>query len=173
MKSLPPIVAVPVKFGLVGGAMTILLFLVIYFLGQNPLLVYGNFDFSFLLLPVFIFFSIKEFRDYKNHKQLGFWQSMAVGIISYVTMALISAFFIWFFLNFINSELVSGYIADRIQLIVHMKGELIEKLGTEMYEKTYHELESTTAYVIALDDFLKKIFIGLFLTLILSVILRK
>ena len=173
MKKTHPIIAVPLKFGLVGAGIAILLFLLLYFLGKNPLIIYGNFDFSFLLIPVFIFFSIKEFRDYKNNRELLFWQGMSVGFINYFVIALVSALFIYIFLSFVDLELVSGYVADRMQIMNEMKGEMVKQMGEDVFTRTYAELGNTTAYVIALDDFLKKIVIGLFLTIIISVLLRR
>ena len=61
MKKASPIIAIPLRFGIFGGGLSILLFLALYFLGNNPLTVYRNFDFSFILLPIFIYFSIQIF----------------------------------------------------------------------------------------------------------------
>lgn len=173
MKNLPPLVGTPLRFGLVGGVLSIFLFLGIYFYNENPLIVFRKFDFGFLLLPVFIFFSIREFRDYKNGGELRFWQGMSVGFLTYMIVAFLSAFFIWIFVDFFEPQLLAGYIADRTQLIVSMKEEMIAQLGESIYDKTYAEIQQISVLEVALDDFLKKIFIGLFLTIIISVLLRK
>lgn len=173
MSNTHPLVTVPVKYGLFGGFFSIVLFLILYFLGKNPLVVAGIFDFGLILIPIFIFFSIKEFRDYRNNKELRFWQGMTVGFINYVTIATVSALFIWLFLTLIDEQLLTSYIGDRTALLVENKQQFIESLGDITYEETLVELENTTAYIIAVDDFLKKVFIGLFLTIIFSVILRR
>lgn len=173
MKKLPPLVSTPLRFGAVGGALIILLFLGIYFFYANPLIVFRKFDFGFLLLPVFIFFSIREFRDYKNAGELRFWQGMTVGFLTYMVVAFCSAFFIWVFVSFFDPQLLVGYIADRTQLIEGMKDEMIAQLGESVYEQAYNEVQHVAVWEVALDDFLKKIFIGLFLTIIISVLLRK
>ena len=173
MKISNPLIAVPVKYGFVGGMLSILVFVLVYQLDRNPLTVYGNFDFSFLLFPIFIAFSLKDFRDNWNDKSMKFWQGMTIGFINYSAIAIISAIFIFLFLTFIDHTLLTEYISDRSLLIVEMKDEMIKTMGQAVYETTYREVQETTAYVIALDDFLKKVFIGLFLTIILSVIFRK
>lgn len=167
-----PLLAVPIKYGLVGGILSVLIFSIIYVLGKNPLIIYRDFDFSFLLLPIFIAFSIKEFRDNWNNRSLKFGEGMTVGFINYLIVATISGVFIFIFLN-IESFMLAEYISDRSLLIMNIKDDMIKTMGQEVYQQTYNDLQDTTAYVIALDDFLKKIFIGLFLTIIISIIFKK
>ena len=172
MKIKSPLLAVPIKYGLVGGILSVLIFIIIYVLGKNPLIIYRDFDFSFLLLPIFIAFSIKEFRDNWNNRSLKFGEGMSVGFINYLIVASISGLFIFIFLN-IESSMLAEYISDRSLLIVNIKEDMVKTMGQELYQKTYDDLQGTTAYVIALDDFLKKIIIGLFLTIIISIIFKK
>ena len=173
MKTLRPIYAVPLKFGLVGGAMSALLFASIYFFGKNPLVVYRQFDFGFLLLPLFLFFSIREFRDFGNNRELRFWQGMTVGFLTYIGIAFISALFVWVFVSFVDDQLLAGYVGDRLRLLSIMKEEMVARMGEAVYEKAYSEVQGINAFEVAADDFLKKTFIGLFLTILISVFLRK
>lgn len=168
-----PLVTVPLKYGLVGGLLSVILFICLYFVGKNPLVIYRDFDFSFLLLPIFIAFSVKEFRDRWNDKSLKFGEGMTVGFLNYIIIAIISAIFIWIFLSSIDPELLKGYISDRSSFLIAMKGQMIEKFGEDVYLKTLADIQESTAFVIALDDFLKKIIIGLFLTIIISVIFKR
>lgn len=173
MKTLRPIYAVPLKFGLVGGAMIALLFAGIYFFGKNPLVVYRQFDFGFLLLPLFLFFSIREFRDFGNNGELRFWQGMTVGFLTYMLIAFLSALFVWVFVSAVDGQLLAGYVGDRLRLITTMKEEMIAQMGEAVYERAYSEVQGISVLEVAIDDFLKKIFIGLFLTILISVFLRK
>ncbi len=168
-----PLIAVPLKYGLAGGVLSIFMFLVLYFIDKNPLIVYRGFDFSFLLIPIFIAFSIKEYRDRWNDRSLRFGEGMTVGFLNYLMIAILSAGFVWIFLSVIDPDLLRGYIADRSSLLSNMKGQMVEQLGEDVYQQTLAQVQQTTAYIIALDDFLKKIIIGLFLTIIISVIFKK
>lgn len=168
-----PLIRVPLKYGLVGGALSIFLFVLLYLLGKNPLIVYRGFDFSFLLLPIFIAFSMKEFRDRWNGKTLKFGEGMTVGFINYMTIAIVSALFTYIFLSVIDPDLLTGYIVDRSSMLMEMKSEMVDNLGEKVFEQTLGNIRESTAYIIALDDFLKKIIIGLFLTIIISVIFKK
>ncbi len=166
-----PLISVPLKFGTIAGGLSILMFLIAYWMGKNPLIDLRFFD--FLILPVFLFFSMKYFKDYKNNGILHFWQGMTVGVLNYVVLAVLSAIFIIFFLNFINAQLVDFYIIDRLEIIDLKKKEIVSEMGEGTYNQTRSDIGNTSATILALDDFLKKCLIGLTLTIPIAVILRR
>jgi hypothetical protein len=172
MNKLKPFLITSLKYGLIGGALTIILFFILIFLDINPFVAYKKLDFGFLILPVFIFFSIKEFRDLRNNRQLRFWQGMTVGFFTYIFLALTSAVFILLALSF-YPQVLDQYIIDRSLMVENNKSQIVETLGEEVYYQTYQDLQQISPFVLALDDFLKKIFAGLFITIIISVILRR
>jgi hypothetical protein len=53
------------------------------------------------------------------------------------------------------------------------KDALIESINEQAYIDALNGVEETTPMDLAIDDFLKKSIIGLFLTIIIAVILRK
>jgi len=165
------LVTVPIKYGAFGGAVVILLFLIFYFLDQNPLINIKMVD--PVILSIFIFFALKEFRDQYNHRHLHFWQGMTGGVINYLTIATISAIFILLITVVIDPEMTTKYIEGRVLLLNENKQTLIETMDEKTYVDTLAGVKSTTGFDLALDDFLKKSIIGLFLTIIIAVILRK
>lgn len=165
------LVAVPLKYGALGGSMVILLFLTFYFLDINPLTSIKIVD--AFILAIFIFFSLKEFRDQYNNRKLHFWQGMTGGIINYLTIAVISSTFIFVMTVIIDPELTTKFIETSIALLNENKQTLIEEMDEATFEEAMAGVSETTGFDLALDDFLKKSIIGLFLTIIISVILRK
>ncbi|CAN5477930.1 hypothetical protein BH23BAC1_BH23BAC1_44440 [soil metagenome] len=172
MSKLKPYLINALKYGLIGGVLTITLFFILLYLNVNPLVASKRLDFGFFIIPVFVFFSIKEFRNLRNYKQLRFWQGMTIGFFTYLILAFISASFIWLVLN-INNDLLDQYIFDRSLLVENNKDQIVETLGEEVFYQTYQDIQQVTPFILALDDFLKKIFAGLFITIIISVILRR
>lgn len=172
MNRINPYIQTALKYGLLGGALLILLFFTLHFLNMNPVVLSKKLDFGFIIVPLIVFFSIKEFRDYRNGKVLTFGQGMTVGFFTYVFLAIISGFFIFILFN-IQPELLDEYISDRIAVMEEKKTDIIESLSLEAYDKTYADLLNTTPFILALDDLLKKIFTGLFVTIILSILLRR
>lgn len=165
------LVAIPLKYGIIGGCVVILLILIFYFLDLNPLVNIKVAD--LLILSIFIFFSLKEFRDRYNDRQLHFWQGMTGGVINYITIAVISAVFILLMTVIIDPDMTTNYIASRLELLNENKQNLIDAMDEETYMKSVVGVKETTGFDLALDDFLKKSIIGLFLTIIIAVILRK
>ena len=102
-----------------------------------------------------------------------FWQGMTIGVLNYLTLAVLSAIFTLIFLSFIDSQLIDLYIEDRVTIIDLKKEELIEQMGEETYVKSREDVLSISSGVLALDDFLKKCLIGFTLTIPLSVLLRR
>ena len=162
---------VSLKYGLAGGIFSILLFVVLWLIGKNPLVTNRIYD--FLLIPLFIFFSVKEFRDVRNGGELHFWQGIAAGVLTFTVMAFISGLFIWLFLEFANSGLLQDYIDTRISMINDNKEALIEKLGEPTVVQSLNDLPATSSFQLGEDDFLKKVFIGSFFTAIIALVLRK
>lgn len=165
------LVAIPLKYGVFGGIMVILLILIFYFLDLDPLVNIKVAD--VLILSIFIFFALKEFRDRYNNRQLHFWQGMTGGVFTYLTIAIISAIFILLMTVIIDPEMTTNYIASRIELLNENKQKLVDAMDEETYLKAVAGVKETSGFDLALDDFLKKSIIGLFLTIIIAVILRK
>lgn len=166
-----PIIIVPLKFGLIGGLLYIILFFVLHFLVLDPLS--NALVPAMVLMALFIFFSIKEFKVYYNQRKLHYWQGMTIGFINYFLFALVSFIFILLFTSIIEPEAVSDNIHHRMEMLESNKENYIEKIGSEGYQDMRDELQKTTGLGLAFGDLLLKIIIGLFLTIIFSLILRK
>ncbi len=165
------LIAIPLKYGAIGGGFLVLLFLIFYFFDLDPLTNIKIID--AIIICIFTFFATKEFRDRYNDRQLHFWQGMTVGMINYLSIALISALFILIMTSIVDTGMVPEYVAGRVALLIENKENLIETMNQDTFQNALDGVKTTTSFDLALDDFLKKSIIGLFLTIIISVILRK
>ncbi|GJM29982.1 MAG: hypothetical protein DHS20C17_26170 [Cyclobacteriaceae bacterium] len=168
-----PLIGIPIRYALVGIFLYGALFLLLYYTGHNPLVAGRPWDFGFLLIPVMIFFSLKDFKTNYNQGELRFWQGMTCGFITYLVIAVGTALFIYLFLTFADPAVLDGYIDDRIQLIESSKAQFVDQLGEELYHEQLAKMSQTSAWVVALDDFWKKVAIGLFLTILIAAVMRK
>ncbi|SMD33242.1 Protein of unknown function [Reichenbachiella faecimaris] len=166
-----PLFKVPFKFGLIGAAINIAMFFVLHWTGSNPLMEMRVFD--FFIIPVFIFFGIKEFRDTFNQGLMEFWQGMTVGFFIYGSIALLYAVFLWMALQLADVEMLQSYITESLNVIKENKDILTEEMGADNYQSSYNEVSKTTALDIATDSLVKKAGIGFLLTSLLSTILKK
>src|SRR5690606_18091244 len=123
-----------------------------------------------MILPVFIFLGIKNFKDNMNGGELGFGQGMTTGFFVYSILALISAIGIFIFLR-LEPAIFEDFKSSNIFLLEESKEVLIEQLDQEAYANTLNNISNMTVMDVATNDFLRKVFPGLFLTILISIIL--
>ena len=168
-----PIIRVPLKYAFFGGILAFSVLLILFYFGNShPQLLPIFMDFRIILFGLFIFFSIKEFKEVENGGTLHFWQGMAVGIICYVGISWLASLGIMG-LGKVDEAYVQGYVNEMTTVLTDNEAAVREKVGDEAYDAQVEALPSTTIFALAFDYFLKSMFIGLFLTIIISVILRK
>ena len=172
MNRIPPIAFVPVKYGLIGSVLIAILFVILFYSNKHPLLIPIIIDFRLLLIPLFVFVSIKEFRDYRNSKLLHYWQGMAIGFLCYLAIGLISSIFILVFSNF-EPNFIIQYVDISTAQLINNKQQVINAVGEEAFNRTIQKMPLTTSLDLALDYLLKTLLIGIPLTIIISVFLRK
>ena len=162
---------VPLKYGLAGGAIAIVLFFTLYFSDGEPLANIRIFD--FILIPIFIFFTLKELRDYKYGGKMFYWQGMTAGFVCYLLIALLSGLTIWIFLEGVDPALFVAHKKENIAILTSESAKWIEQLGQADYEKTLANLQTITPFSLAADDFLKKLLIGLLITSLFAIFFKR
>ncbi len=171
-----PIISIPLKYGLIGSVLAIILLSVLYYTGTHPLLIPTFFDYRIILFGLFIFFGIKEFKDYHNEGFLQFWQGMVIGIGIYVVIGLVVGLFLIAFAA-IEPQFHEDYIAGTIRGLELNKDQLLNQgkitITEEQYNDQLEKLKNTPISYLGVDYFIKSGVLGFFLTIILSVILRK
>jgi hypothetical protein len=167
-----PLFKIPFRYGLVGGVIASIVVAVLYYFGQHPFLLPAVLDFRIILFGVFIFFSLKELRDYYLQGWLFFWQGMMGSFIFVTTSALIGSIFTWCFAKW-NSNFLPSYISKLQTQIISYKEEIITSVGAETYNQQLDKLPLTSPLDLAGDYFLKSMIIGLFLAIVITTILRK
>lgn len=168
-----PIFTVPFRYGTLAAVLSIILFLILYYAGKNPLLIPPFLDFRILLYPIILVFAIRDYKENRNEGILHFWQGMSVGIQAVVISSFFMAIFILIFGGLIENDFVPEYIRLMSEQIHHLDQKVIESVGEEAINKSLELLPSTHIFDLALDYFIKSLPYGLFLTIIISLILRK
>jgi len=168
-----PIHIISIKYGGIASILSIILFLFLYYSGQNPLLIPAFLDFRILLFPIFLVFSIRDFKENHNNGFLHFWQGFSIGLLVILIIAFIMSLFILVLGSWIEPDFVTNFIQSSIEQIESAKEKITSAIGEDELTKVLEILPSTTLYDLALDYFLKSLPYGLFLTIIISLILRK
>ena len=172
-KTKNPLLLVPFKYGFLGSFLIILGLLVLFFMGRHPLLLNPVLDARIPIYALIIFISIKVYKDQYGHGVMHFWQGMVMGMIAYLIMSLGAALFIFIMGEISATNFLDEYIRISTGQLVANKELFIESIGEKTYIDTLAQLPTTKPIHLAVDYLLKSMPIGLFLTIILSVLLRR
>jgi hypothetical protein len=163
---------VSVRNGLVAGILSFVLLISLYYLGKHPFLFPIYFDFRIVVLLVFLAMSLKELRDDYQKGVLYFSQAMISCFIFTFIFALSVSVLIWAF-GSVVPEFVSSYIKIATEQLQSIQQPVIEELGKDVYQQNLERLPTTKSIDLAIDYFGKTFIISFFLSIIISVILRR
>ena len=167
-----PLIQVPLKYGALASALLALLFVVLYSMDKHPLFVPLFLDIRLIMLPIFMFIAMKDFRDSQNGGVLHFWQGLSIGFITFSTIAILMAGFVMLFAE-TSGDFLQEYISSRLELLEVNKAQSIEAFSEQFVNEQIEALPLTRPFDLAVDYFWKTIAIGIFLNIILAVVLRK
>ena len=160
------------RYGSVAGVLAFILLVIMYYVGRHPLVVAPYLDFRILLLGIFIFFTLKEFRDYEQGGALYFSQAMLGGLAVVVITSGITALLIVLF-GLVEKDFVTDYVVQVTKYLKTFSKADIDRIGKDIYERNLTDLPATNVFELAISYFFKGILIGFFVNIILSVILRR
>ena len=169
-----PLFIVPLRFGLIGAAFNILAILVVFYLGQHPLLINPVVNGQLILFGLIIFVSFKYFKDQYSDGIMHFWQGLAIGLFAYIVMSTVIALFIYVFSEVESTRFLSEFIRLKTNELILNKEAYLEArgVGEEAYSKALSTLPGTKPIHLALLYIRQSMLIGLFLTIIFSILMR-
>jgi Protein of unknown function (DUF4199) len=167
-----PLVGISLRNGIIGGILAVALLIVMYYMGPHPMLILPFVDFRILLFGVFIFFTLKEFRDTYQDGVLHFFQGMLGSFMLVMIMATVAAAGVWIF-SACEPDFVADYITQGMESLKTYSKDDIDRIGKEVFDRNLALLPSTNGKALAGKHFGQSLVFGLFLSVILSVILRK
>ncbi|OEK03421.1 hypothetical protein BFP97_18695 [Roseivirga sp. 4D4] len=175
MKINPIIPRLSFRYGLAGGLMAIVAFLVFFYLDQEPWRNLISFMLDILIVGLFSFLSIKDFRSNYNNGELRFYHGMSLGFICYSTIAFVFAIFYLVFMQWIEPDFLNMFI-ETAKSDMELRKDMILQ-GVESDPEIYFaeqlaSLDKITKSSLIFDSFLKKLIFGIFLTPIFSIVLR-
>ncbi len=172
MKFNNPLLVVCARHGLIAGGLNVVLLVITYYAGRHPLMIAPYLDFRVVLFGTFIFFALREYRDTRNLGTLYFFQGM-IGSYVVVFIATVVAAAGLLLFAILEKEFVSSYIGAMTAYLKSFSEADIEVVGKDVYERNLLLLPSTNSRMLAISYFGQGILIGFFVSIILSVILRK
>lgn len=155
--------------------MAIVAFLVFFYLGQQPWRNLISFLIDILIIGLFSFLTIKDFRSNYNNGELRFYHGMSLGFICYTTVAFVFAVFYLVFMQWIEPDFLNLYIETAKSDMLLRKDMILQ--GVEVDPDAYFSeqlgtIDEITKSSLIFDSFLKKLIFGIFLAPIFSIVLR-
>lgn len=172
MKELTKLAKVSARYGLIGGALGGVLLVILYYVGRHPFLILPFFDFRVILFSIFIFFSLKEYKEFHGDGILYFWQGMIGSFVLVAVYALTAALLILVF-ELIEPDFLTTYIHLQLERLNALTPEEVERVGKEVIQRNLDALPATNIFELPMLYIVQSFGIGLFISIILSVILRK
>jgi putative flippase GtrA len=159
------------KYGLTGALLNIIALTVLIQIEGNPMI--SSMLAGIVVIILFTFFAIKEFRDVHNQKLLHFWQGLILGMATYLIIAAISSSYYYIYISYIDTDVLLEIKQIQREFLEVNKDSMIEQRGEEWYNESYLMVDDITAANQTWGDFFQKALAGIFVTIIISVILRK
>ncbi len=166
------LIRISARYGTVGGILAFVLLIILFYLGRHPLVISPFLDFRVLLFGIFIYFTLKEFRDYEQDGVLLFAQAMLGGLAVVLIMTTLTSILLHVF-GLFEKNFVQTYIEQVTVYLKSFSQEDIEKIGKEIYDRNLSSLPATNMAQLTQIYFVHGLVIGFFVNIILSVILRR
>lgn len=160
------------KYALICGTFLVLIFWLSFRFGSNPLIDFRHLFFDLILFALFIFFSNKEFKTYRNGGILHFWQGMTLGFFTYLPATVIFLVGVSLFFYF-DPELLAGFKVEAIEFMERNKTEFLMDLSEQEYASRVKRVEEVTDGQMVASAALKKFLAGMFVSPVIAIILRK
>lgn len=98
------------RYGAIAAVLSVSLMIVMFYLGRHPLMVAPFVDFRILLYGIFIFFALKEYREYHQEGILYFWQGMVGSFFVVLTAAVVGSLLLYAFGN-LEMNFIPSYVS--------------------------------------------------------------
>lgn len=167
-----PLFQVPLKYGAIASVIGILGVIGLFYMGRHPLVIFILMDFRIILFAVFLFFSLRELRDLYQDGILYFWQALIVSSIFVTTFAIFVSTAMYVF-ALVVPEFLSLYIKEALEMAKAIPQEVIDQIGKDVYDRNLLTLPATNEFELSTKYFGQSLIIGTFISIILSVVLRR
>ncbi len=166
------LIKVSLRYGILAAIIGSTIIMGLYYLGRHPFLIPVYFDFRIILFGVFIFFTLREIRDYYQNGYLYFWQGIFASVLFTTVYAIITSIILYLFITAVP-EFLNDYVDLSIQQLKSLPSDVIERIGKDVYLRNLALLPSTQAGDLVFLYSSQSFMISLFISIILSVILRR
>jgi hypothetical protein len=167
-----PLVRLPLIYGAIAGALALFVMILLYYINRHPFLIPVYIDSRIFLFGIFLFFCLRELRDIHFEGILYFWQGLIASFLFLCIFSVVAALGLSLFMAVVP-DFVQSYISLTISQIKALPADVIDRIGKEVVARNLLALPATNAFELVKLYTWQSYMIGLFLTIIISVIVRR
>lgn len=166
-----PVLRTAVLFGVGAGVVCAIWVVGLYLSGSNP---YGPKRLMTIFVPpVAVLLGQWQLRRYLKPKGPGILKSIGTGLLIALFTAVVSAGSVYTFARVTGPEPIARHLTEMRRLLEQSRPMFLrEKNGRQQYEQTYRGL-AFSAQGLAADDYVRKLIVGLLLSIPGGIFLRK
>lgn len=172
MRKPSPLFTIAVRYGAIAAVLSIALNMAMFYMNRHPVMISPYLDFRVFLYGIFIFFSLKEYRDFHNEGALHFFQGMFGSFVLVATAGVLGSILYRIFGAF-ETNFIPEYVRLMTEYLKSAPEDEVARVGKETIARNLQALPSTNMGQIATLYLVQSFGIGLFVSIIMSVILRK
>ncbi|WKK87324.2 DUF4199 domain-containing protein [Marivirga arenosa] len=161
----------PLRFSLIAIVFVVLMFVILIFLDKNPVVYSSNIIFIGPLLAIFLFFSVKIFRD-ANPDGLRFWQGFSIGMLYIIFFISYYAIILTIISYAFDVNYFDEYRELSVERVYAQKELILEKFDNKFFEESLLESRNQTNFDIILRLCRNFFGIGILLVPIVSLFMR-
>jgi Protein of unknown function (DUF4199) len=169
---IPPLVRIPFLYGVLGGGLSLAFAISFYYFGKHPFWIFPMFDIRVFVIAIFLFVSLKEVRDYFFDGVLYFWQGLGGSLVYLFSMAFFSTMGLIIFMAY-QPNFLADYISQGLDQLKNLSPNSIKEIGQPAIDELLKTLPNYTTQEMASKYASQTLIIGTFITIIMSVILRR
>ncbi|QCK14139.1 DUF4199 domain-containing protein [Mangrovivirga cuniculi] len=161
------------RYGAFAILITIISFTVLFYTDQKPFINFNTIFIDGLSFLVLIGVATYEFKKYRQGGELRFWQGMSMGMIIYIMAAVGFSAFLYLFMAYIEPEALINYKKESIDFYNRTAEMYPDKYSSERRATDLANINEVTISGIVFKEGIKKLLLGLLVTPIIAIFMRK
>lgn len=167
----PPILKTVLNFGALSGLGSFLVFLILYWLGYNPL---GVASWAGAWVPVlFMVLASAYYRGNENGGYLYYWQGFRLGFLTACASALVYGGLSWAFVTMIDNSILDTFKQQSLEAMEMTEGMMKSMMGESAFEQSVETINNMKMEEVASSDILNKMLGGLLTAFITAAFMRR
>jgi Protein of unknown function (DUF4199) len=166
-----PFLKIPLLIGFTTGVLGFVYFLALYALEIPPLGNHKSLDFGINIIAMTA--AVWYYRKTAGHGMLHFWEGLSICYIVNTVGALVTGWFIYFFVTQADPDVFTQYITNSLALLQQGKADIVKTLGADQFAVLVDKLNKTQPADLIADEVSKKTVLAILPAFIISLVLRK